>query len=33
MHNYKYKELKFWPHGNGQDKQSVTFGKAHDMII
>ena len=33
MHNYKYKELKLQPHGSGQDKNSVTFGKVHDMII
>ena len=33
MHDYKYKELKFVLHGSGQDKQSVTFGKVHDMII
>ena len=33
MHGYKYRELKFRPHGSGKDKQSVTFCKLHDMII
>ena len=33
MHEYKEKEMKFLPHGSGQEKQSVTLGKVHDLII
>ena len=33
MNNYKYKELKFRPHGSGQEMFLVDFGKVHDMII
>ena len=33
MHYYKDKQLKLQPHGSGQEKQLVTFGKVHDMII
>ena len=33
MHDYKDKQLKFRPHQSGQEKQSVTFGKVHNMIV
>ena len=33
MHDYTDKQLKFRPHGSGQDKQMETFGKFHNMII
>ena len=33
MNDHKDKQLKLRPHGSGQGKQSVTYGKFHDTII